>query len=338
MARQTRQTTDPVTLGEALRERPQDFDFFEAMRRIECAWPERPRLARSAKPVEDPIRLAHTPSLDFAPRAIDRFEPAHAGQPPRLYGLFLGLFGPNAPLPLHLTEYAIDRRRNAKDGTLGAFADIFHHRMLSLFYRAWADSQPTVQFDRPDEDRFRLYMGALVGMATPHLDARDALPDQYKRFFAGRLVPQARNAEGLKSFLEHFFGVPVRVMEFVAEWMRLPGDAHLRLGVAMAGMGTTAVMGEYVRGAQQRFRLRLGPLSQAQFNRFLPGQSAIGALVAAVRTYVGEEKGWDLQLVLKKEEVPLAHLGQAGRMGQSMWMGRYRKSTDADQVVLNPVR
>ncbi len=123
-----------------------------------------------------------------------------AGQPPRLYGLFLGLFGPNAPLPLHLTEYAIDRRRNAKDGTLGAFADIFHHRMLSLFYRAWADSQPTVQFDRPDEDRFRLYIGALVGMATPHLDARDALPDQYKRFFAGRLVPQARNAEGLSVF------------------------------------------------------------------------------------------------------------------------------------------
>ncbi len=78
--------------------------------------------------------------------------------------------------------------------------------------------------------------------------------------------------------------------------------------------------------------------SQAQFNRFLPGQSAIDALVAAVRTYVGEEKGWDVQLVLKKEEVPLAHLGQAGRMGLSMWMGRYRKSTDADQVVLNPVR
>jgi len=324
-------------LEQALRERPQDFEFFEAMRRLECAYPERPRLARSTKPAEDPVRLAHAATLEFPPRSIDRYEARTAERPARLYGLFLGLFGPHGPLPLHLTEYAVDRQRNAGDPTLVAFADIFHHRMLSLFYRAWADSQPTVQLDRPEQDRFRTYIGALIGMATPHLDRRDALPDQYKRFFAGRLVPQARNAEGLKNFLEHFFEVPVRVLEFVAEWMRLPEEAHLRMGVAMAGMGRTAVMGTHVRGAQQRFRLRLGPLSQNQFNHFLPGGEALKQLVAAVKTYLGEEKGWDLQLVLKKDDVPLTHMGQAGRMGLNTWMGRYSKSTDADQVVLKPV-
>src|SRR3546814_8440966 len=60
-------------------------------------------------------------------------------------------------------------------------------------FRSWADSQPTVQLDRPAEDRFRLYMGAMVGLATPNLDGRDALPDQFKRFFAGRLLQQTRN-------------------------------------------------------------------------------------------------------------------------------------------------
>ena len=72
-------------------------------------------------------------------------------------------------------------------------------------------------------------MGALVGLSTRGLDARDALPDQYKRFFAGRLVAQARNAEGLRGLLEHFFRIPVRVLEFVASWMRLPHEA-LRQG------------------------------------------------------------------------------------------------------------
>jgi type VI secretion system protein ImpH len=337
MARQARQAPHPVALEEALRARPEDFEFFEAMRRLECAYPERPRLAHSTKPAEDPVRLAHAAALEFPPRSIDRYEPGTDERPPRLFGLFLGLFGPNGPLPLHLTEYAVDRQRNAKDPTLVAFADIFHHRMLSLFYRAWADAQPTVQLDRPEEDRFRTYIGALIGMATPHLDRRDALPDQYKRFFTGRLVPQARNAEGLERFLEHYFGVPVRVLEFVTEWMRLPADAHLRMGVAMASMGRTAVMGAHVHGAQQRFRLRLGPLTQNEFNRFLPGGEALKQLIAAVKTYVGEEKGWDLQLVLKKEEVPLTHMGQAGRLGFNSWMGRYSKSTDADQVVLKPV-
>src|SRR3546814_8932862 len=76
-------------------------------------------------------------------------------------------------------------------------------------FRSWADSQPTVQLDRPAEDRFRLYMGAMVGLATPNLDGRDALPDQFKRFFAGRLLQQTRNAEGLKGMLERFFRIPV---------------------------------------------------------------------------------------------------------------------------------
>lgn len=339
MARTARQAADDVALQNALRDRPHDFEFFEALRRLECAFPEQPRLGKSTRPAGDCVRLCETPSLAFAPRAIDSFEPGDVGRPARLRGLFFGLFGPNAPLPLHLTEYALDRQRNAKDSTFVAFADIFHHRMLSLLYRAWADAQPTVQFDRPAEDRFRLYMGALVGLSTPHLDGRDALPDQYKRYYAGRLLSQARNAEGLRTLLEHFFRIPVRVVEFVADWMRLPATAYLRLGSTreVAGLGLTAIMGKFVWGAQQRFRLRLGPLKREQFDNFLPGGSALQELVAAGKTYVGEEKAWDVQLVLNQAEVPVTRLGQSGRIGLTTWLGRRRQLADADDVVLAPV-
>jgi type VI secretion system protein ImpH len=338
MASTVGQATDPVGLLEALHQQPERFDFFDAARRIECAYPNQPRLGESTKPSEDPVRFCHTPSLAFAPRMINRFDPAAGGKPARLHGLFFGLFGPNAVLPLHLTEYALDRQINARDTTLTAFADIFHHRMTSLFYRAWADAQPTVQFDRPKEDRFGLYVGALVGLATPHVADRDAMPDRFKRFFAGRMLVQARNAEGLQTLLQDFFRIPVRVVEFVAEWMRLPGEAHLRLGHSsqVAGLGLTTVMGEYVWGAQQRFRLRIGPLDGVQFNHFLPGSDALQQLVAAVKSYVGEEKAWDVQLVLKKTEIPTTRLGQAGRMGLSTWMGKPRRDSDADDVVLQP--
>jgi type VI secretion system protein ImpH len=166
MAGPARHTPDPVALQNALRDQPEDFDFFEALRRLECAFPDRPRLGHSSKPSDDFVRLCQSPSLAFAPRLIDRYEPGGPGKPARLHGLFFGLFGPNAPLPLHLTEYALDRQLNAKDPTLVAFANIFHHRLMSLFYRSWADAQPTVQLDRPGEDRFGLYMGALVGLTT----------------------------------------------------------------------------------------------------------------------------------------------------------------------------
>jgi type VI secretion system protein ImpH len=339
MAGTTRQAPDPVALENALRDRPESFEFFEALRWIECAYPDRPRLGRSAKPSEDAVRLCQTPSLAFAPRMVERFERQAEGRPPHVYGLFFGLFGPNAALPLHLTEYVLDRKYNGRDDTFIAFADIFHHRMLSLFYRVWADAQPTIQLDRPNEDRFGLYMGALVGLSTGNLQGRDALPDQYKHFFAGRLLAQARNAEGLKHLLEHFFGIPVKILEFVTEWMRLPDSAHLRLGYSreVAGLGMTAVLGEYVWGAQQRFRLRLGPLTRAQFNNFLPGGQALRQLMAAVKTYVGEEKAWDVQLVLKRDEVPTTRMGQSGRMGLTTWLGRPQRHDDCDDVVLRPV-
>lgn len=339
MAGADRQTSDPVALQAALAAMPEAFELFEALRRIECAYPDGPRLGESARPVDDSVRMGQAPSLAFAPRDIDRFEPAADGKPARLQNLGFGLFGPHGPLPLHLTEYVLERVRNAKDTTLFAFANIFHHRMLSLFYRAWANAQPTVQMDRPQQDRFGLYVGTLIGLSTPGLGDRDQLPDRYKRFFAGRLVQQARNGEGLRRLLQDFFAVPIRVIEFVTEWMRLPATAYARLGRSpdTTGLGRTAVLGAYVWGAQQRFRLRFGPLDQFEFNRFLPGGEALRQLVAAVRTYVGDEKAWDVQLVLKRDEVPATRLGQSGRMGLTTWMGTFPKTgDDADQVVLRP--
>jgi type VI secretion system protein ImpH len=338
MAGPARQTPDAVALHAALQATPEAFEFFEALRRIECAYPDQPRLGQSAKPADDPVRLCHAPSLAFAPRMIDRYEPRGDGRPPRLHGLFLGLFGPNAPLPLHLTEYALDRERNAKDATLVAFANIFHHRMLGLFYRAWANAQPTVQHDRPDQDGFRLYLGALVGQGTPHLDGRDAMPDGFRRHFAGRLWQQSRSAEGLRGLLERFFQVPVAIVEFMAEWMRLPASAYARLGggAEVAGLGQTAVLGAQVRGCQQRFRLRLGPLDRLQFHRFLPGGETLRQLTAAVRGYVGDEQDWDVQLVLHRADVPLAHLGRQGRLGLTTWLGRPRHGDEIDDVIVHP--
>jgi type VI secretion system protein ImpH len=339
MASSARQTPDSIALENALRDHPEAFEFFDAARRLECAFPHRPRIGNSTKATDDFVRLCHSPSLAFAPRMIDKYELGKDGKPPKLKGFFLGLFGPHGPLPLHLTEYAMDRERFHQDRTFAAFADMFHHRMMGLFYRAWADAQPTVQYDRPGEDRFALYVGALVGLSTGNLTGRDALPDQYKRFFAGRLLSQARSSEGLIGLLERFFRVPVSLIEHVAEWMHLPAVSSLRLGGSpdTATLGQTAVIGEWVWGAQQRFRLRIGPLNRADFNKFLPGGESLKQLVAAVKTYVGEEMAWDVQLVLQKSEVPSTSLGKAGRLGLNSWMTKGNPPIDADQVVLRPV-
>ena len=133
----------------------------QALRRLETLFVDAPRLGRSLRPAEDPVRLTQEPSLAFAAATLAGFQLPKNGIPPRLSIAFGGLLGPQGPLPLHFTEYARDRIINSRDTTLTRFLDIFHHRMLSLVYRAWADAQPTVQFDRPNSDRFRAALATL---------------------------------------------------------------------------------------------------------------------------------------------------------------------------------
>src|SRR4051794_8814689 len=170
------QTEDPgrlaspsAELRERLREKPHFYNYFAVMRLLEALHADRPRFGRSRRPAEDVLRLAQEPSVTHAPSAIAGFERGSEGRPDRLLVHFFGLFGPDGPLPLHLTEYARERRRNHNDPTFQRFADLFHHRLLSLFYRAWADVRPTVSFDRPTEDRFGFYLGALIGLSTADL-------------------------------------------------------------------------------------------------------------------------------------------------------------------------
>ncbi|MBK8537500.1 MAG: type VI secretion system baseplate subunit TssG [Candidatus Competibacteraceae bacterium] len=339
MASPDRTSAHPVALFEALRREPYAFHVFQALRRLECFYRDRPRLGQSIRLVDDPIRLAQQPSMVFAPSTLEAFEPGDGERPARLYQYFLGLFGPNGPLPLHLTEYVRDRTRNVGDHTFAGFADLFHHRMLCLFYRGGANAQPTVSFDRPETDRFKVYIGAPFGMGMPALWNRDAVPDLSKFHYAGRLVNQTRNPEGLRAILADFFKLPADIESFVGHWLPLDEKSRCRLGEIPATglLGMTAVIGERVWDCQYKFRITIGPMPLAEFQRFLPGSDSLRRLVAWVRNYVGDELLWDFNPILKKEEVPPLVLGEGTRLGWTTWLTSQPLAQDADDLKLDAV-
>ena len=147
MAGETRTATFDLSLYRSLAEAPYRFDFFQALRRIECLHKGKPRIGETVRLADDAIRLGQEPTMAFAPSTLKSFDMGSAGRPPRLKVLFFGMLGPNGPLPLHLTEFARSRKAYENDTTFVRFLDVFHHRLLSLFYRAWATAQPTVSFD-----------------------------------------------------------------------------------------------------------------------------------------------------------------------------------------------
>ncbi|MFO6248765.1 type VI secretion system baseplate subunit TssG, partial [Pseudomonas aeruginosa] len=204
MAGEAGQPSEPLNLLAGMAAAPWDYDFFQALRRIECESPQLPRLGHSVRLADDPLRLGQKPDCTFAPSTLASVSQAGTAAVPRLDQFFFGLTGPNGPLPLHLTEYARERQRNVNDATFKRFMDVFHHRLLTLFYRAWAEARPEISHDRIDDDYWSARLAALSGRGMPSLRGREPLADTARYYYTGHLAAQTRYPDGLRVILSEY--------------------------------------------------------------------------------------------------------------------------------------
>jgi type VI secretion system protein ImpH len=297
---------------------PWHFGFLALMRRI-GADPAIDPIGTARRPSAEPFRLGQQPSLRFAPREIASIGEVDGRLKLRLFGL--GMLGPNGPLPTHVTEIAREREEGSHDATLSNFLDIFHHRYLTLLYRAWASAQAAASLDRPGDDRFSFYVASLTGDDLAEL-RRGPLPVHAHLSAAAHRVREARNPDGLRATLEHFFDVPVAIDEFVFHWIEIDSRDVCRLGCAgVAMLAQGALLGTEVPDRQYRFRIVIGPVDFDVYLRFTPQGADLPRLVEWVRAFVGYEFAWELELRIEAGRAPCAMVGGPQQLGWSGWIG-----------------
>ncbi len=332
--------TSPESLARlrTLQNEPFRFTFLSAIRMLDCISGDQEQTGKSSRPSKESLRIGQRPSLTFAPSSIASIQNRTSDGKWQLQTYFLGLFGPNGPLPTHFSDFADQRIKHHRDPTFSAFADMFHHRMASFFYRAWASSQPTVHLDRPVSDRFSEYVASLCGLGMKPLRNRDQMPDKAKLFFAAHLASQTRHGSGLRSILAAFYKVDAQLIPFVGHWVPLPGDCIWKVGTTRHSgeLGRSITLGSRVRDCQQRFRIVLGPLDFVPFCQLLPNGASMKRLRSIVDQYVGFELSWDVQLVLRNKEVPRMRLGRQGQLGWTTWLSSRPPECDADELIVNP--
>jgi len=388
-------------VGELLCEQPYRFDFFQAVRILESMAREEPGpqsarrgpVGHDQLPGREIVRFRAVPSLSFPAGAIGELTrpsgqaPQGAAPPPQMTVACMGLVGPSGVLPHHYTSLVVQRVRE-KDHALGDFLDLFNHRAISLFYRAWEKYRFPLAYERSQlagsgEDLFTWCLYCLVGLGTAGLRRRLEFDDEAFLFYAGHFAHFPRSATALETILADYFALPVRVQQFRGQWLYLspedqtcfpsrrgatgslpasvqqrvagaersdapgsrPSGASLRSAPATqssapAGLGKRlgqdVVVGQRVWDVQSKFRVRLGPIGYRQFSGYMPSGDALRPICQLVRSYVGPQFDFDVQPVLRADEVPACRLGNPAdpaRLGWNTWVRSRPFERDVDDAV-----
>ncbi len=316
-----------------LARQPGSANFFQAIRRLQGEEPGKAFVGFSHHLQDDIVRFGQNLGLTFESSPVERFlEDPESDAPPKMSVNFMGLLGPGGPLPLNITESLYERLLHDKDRAHPEFLDALQTRVISLYYRAWAECQATASYERTRNGSFSKYVSSLVGIGSESFIERDSIRDDGKRYYSAWLAMQTRNSEGLCAILGEYFGVPATIEQFVGQWIDIPQDCCCRLGETRSTgkVGQNLILGSRYWDRQQKFRVRLGAMDWERYLSMLPSGDRLEHLIDWVRNYVGEELEWDVCLILKREEVPQTCLGRQGQLGWTTWLKREDTTFDHD--------
>jgi type VI secretion system protein ImpH len=282
-----------------LKAEPWRFDYFVLLRHLERTFKDQPRIGDSAALRDEFIRFGQDAFMDFPASNV-----ARANQE-----------GEDKAL--------------ANDTAFARFLDLFNHRFIQLFFRAWADSRPISQHDRPDADRFVAYIGSTVGIGSRPYHHRDSLPDGAKLIFAGLLGAQAKSASRLAAAIRGIFNVQAEVEEFIGLRLIVEASEWTRLGRGYNMLGEDALLGRSVLSVQDKIRIQIFAKNLAQYIRFLPTGDLCEPLADLVFFYNGEQLEYDVELAIPAGSAEPIRLGRFGQLGWTSWMSPNWTSKEA---------
>lgn len=329
-------------------DRPSEAEFFQTVRLIlraaRRAGEARARLGEEARPASEPVRLRAAAGMRYAAAEITAAQSAE-GAKPELTVAFMGLTGPSGVLPDHYSDLVVQRRR-ARDPALAEFLDLFNHRSLSLFYRAWAKPRLPVRYEeaeRPFADPFSSALASTMGLGLPAQREQASLGDGGLLGLAGSLGRRVRTPGAVRRLAAALLDAPVEIAEFHGRWIAIAPGERTRLAEPRPGdrafsrLGDEAVAGVQAWDVQGRFRLRIGPLSLEDFRAFFRPDGPRALLDRVVREAVGPALDFDLQLVLRGDAVPSLQLDNPeapALLSQTTWLGASPPGRDRDDSVL----
>jgi type VI secretion system protein ImpH len=317
------------------------FDFFALVDLIERMRPDAVPVGQAGPARQEAIRFEHDPDLVFHPSDVKFVHPpSPTDDPPftRIRTTFLGLFGVASPLPTVMTEDVLESERSDTPG-LREFYDIFHHRVIALFFRAWQRNRLHAGHRSDAKDAFTSRALTFVGV-DPNVpaDANAILP-LTRLALAPVLARRAHTTASLKMLAARLLpGIPLDVECFVLRRTRLREDQRVQLGVRNSTLGVDMAIGASVADRSGRFLVRIGPLTQEQTDALSPGGEQYPTLQALLDHASGGVLEAEVELITAADQVPRFRLGGArgARLGKTTRLSVQQSEPLASRYIAVP--
>ena len=312
------------------------FSFFQLVRLLEDYYQPSARVGGKGPAADELFRFRPDLSLAFptsdvvAIEKMQRDNPCVAEEMPR-YQLttgFLGLYGSTSPLPIFYTEELL--RGDSGDDQVRAFLDIFHHRLLSFFYRAGLKYRYPLQFEKKGGDSFSQRLLSLLGLAD--LTDRIGLPAVRLIRYAGLIAQRPHSASALEGILGDFFdNMPVKIMGAIPKWVAIEQDQMIQLGRSNCHLGVDTSLGERV--STHAFHVIIGPIPYLLFLRFLPGEEWLKWLKQIVAFFTNNQYDFDIELQISSEPPQLRlNSSDPAQLGWTTWLPSSTGKVDSNGI------
>lgn len=294
--------------------RRKGWSFLALMRYLERHAGRKPKFGKNLRLRDEIAKMGQDPFMHFPDSDLSDVD--LRADPPIVRPRVVGLFGPFGPLPNSITREASHWKNNG-DNSFVEFADILTARFQQLFFRSWSDARAITQFDHPTGGAFPDYLRAFTGDADESYRGRGAVDDIVRLRYTPLALGRVKTPVKLKAMIDAHFGLPVRIEEFVADWLDFAPEDLSVLGRNGMSLGQDMRLGGRARSVGETVTLHLECKTLAQLTGFLPGRPQALELKDLILGYVGPFFDVNIALWLPKKHVTPMQLGQTAELG---WM------------------
>lgn len=294
------------------------------------------QLGSDCHPKDEPVRFKGNYSLAFDAGSYGLVEKIPSEGHSISYAVtvnFIGLAGSAGVLPLHYTRLIAERVKQ-RDRSMVDFIDIFHHRLVSLFYRGWQKYRFTAQYEAyalaNKQDPFSLVVECLTGKSG-------GMPQHLKNYYSGYFSKKIRTESGLCSMLSDFLGVKVEVDSFVGKWLVLDPSDRFSLSVAkpVQVLGAGIMLGNRCWGVQSKLEIRIGEMSHDAYLSSGPGSEKYELLVGLINAYLPSNLDVDIKFEVKNGRKTGLALGKGVQLQKNCWLQGKTSESLMAQVSVN---